>query len=90
VKIWDIHRQSRKIYDSPRILAVSRRQGVKCSKNQVARLMSQHPIYAQRNHRRKIISQSQHDYHKAPNLLSRILKHKPRPEVGERYQLNRY
>jgi len=69
-KIREIHRNSRKTYGSPRIHAVLQRQGVQCSQNRVARLMNQHQIYAQRKRRRKLTTQSQHGYPKAPNILA--------------------
>ena len=70
VKIREIHRNSRKTYGSPRIHAVLRRQGVQCSQNRVARLMNQYQIYAQRKRHRKLTTQSQHGYPKAPNILA--------------------
>jgi site-specific recombinase XerC len=70
VKIREIYRNSRKTYGSPRIHAFLQRQGVQCSKNRVARLMSQHQICAQRKRHRKYTTQSQHGYPKAPNVLA--------------------
>jgi transposase InsO family protein len=70
VKIREIHRNSRKTYGSQRIHAVLRRQGVQCGQNRVARLMSQHQIYARRKRHRKFTTQSQHGFPKAPNILA--------------------
>jgi putative transposase len=65
--------QSRRTYGSPRIHAALRRQGVRCGKNRVARLMRQHHWRA-RQKRRFVprTTQSHHDRPIAPNWLAQV------------------
>jgi transposase InsO family protein len=65
--------QSRRTYGSPRLCAALRRQGWRCGKNRVARLMRQHGLRA-RQKRRFVprTTQSDHDQPIAPNWLAKI------------------
>lgn len=70
-QIKPIFQASRSTYGSPRIHASLRRQGRRCGKNRVARLMRQHHLYA-RQKRRFIpkTTRSEHDQPIAPNRLA--------------------
>jgi len=69
-QIREIHAQSRRLYGSPRIAAELRRQGVRCGKNRVARIMREHSIRGEVKRRRfRRITDSRHDYALASNLL---------------------
>jgi putative transposase len=72
-KIRPIFEQSRRTYGSPRIQVVLRRQGHRCGKNRVARLMRQNHWRA-RQKRRYIprTTQSNHDQPIAPNWLAQV------------------
>jgi len=45
-QIREVHTQSRRLYGSPRITAELKKQGVRCGKNRVARIMREHSIWA--------------------------------------------
>jgi putative transposase len=72
-KIKSIFQQSRRTYGSPRITAALRRQGERCGKNRVARLLRQNHWKA-RQKRRFVprTTQSDHDQPIAPNWLARF------------------
>jgi transposase InsO family protein len=62
----------RGVYGSPRVHAVLRHQGIRCSRKRVARLMRVHGLCAAHRRRRKPrTTDSQHPYPIAPNLLQR-------------------
>lgn len=62
----------RGVYGSPRIHAALRNQGIRCSRNRVARLMRAQGLHASRPHQRKPrTTDSQHTQPVAPNLLER-------------------
>ena len=62
----------RGVYGSPRVQAVLRSHGIRCSRKRVARLMRAQGLCAARWHRRKPrTTDSQHAYPIAPNLLER-------------------
>lgn len=62
---------SRATYGSPRIHAALQRQGVRCSRKRVARLMKLHQIRARtRNKRRPVTTQREASAMPAPNLLN--------------------
>lgn len=62
----------RGVYGSPRIHAALRRQGVRCSRKRVARLMRAQGLCATRPHQHKPhTTDSQHTQPVAPNLLAR-------------------
>jgi putative transposase len=68
--IWDAHKRSRSLYGSPRITAELNEQGMRCSKNRVARLMRDNRIRAEvRRKFRKKTTDSRHNYALAANLL---------------------
>jgi len=69
-QIREVHTQSRRLYGSPRIVAELRKQGVRCGKNRVARIMKEHLIRAEVKKRRfRRTTDSRHDYALASNLL---------------------
>jgi transposase InsO family protein len=68
--IWDAHRRSRSLYGSPRITAELNDQGMRCSKNRVARIMRDNRIRAEvRKKFKKTTTDSRHNYALAANLL---------------------
>jgi putative transposase len=68
--IWDAHRRSRRLYGSPRITAELNDQGMRCSKNRVARIMRDNRIQAEvRKKFKKNTTDSRHNYALAANLL---------------------
>lgn len=76
-KIKPIFQESRKTYGSPRLHASLRREGERCGKNRIARLMREHNMKA-RQKRRFIprTTQSDHDHPIAPNWLAKV----PQPD----------
>lgn len=72
-KIKTIFKESRRTYGSPRVCAALRRQGERCGKNRVARLMRQTQLKA-RQKRRFVprTTESDHDLPIAPNWLSKV------------------
>ncbi len=67
-----IHKESRRLYGSPRIHAALQEKGVRCSRKRVARLMKKHGIYSRRRPKRKpSTTDSRHSRPVAPNLLQR-------------------
>jgi putative transposase len=68
--IWDAHKRSRSLYGSPRITAELKEQGIKCSKNRVARIMRDNGIRSEVMRKfRKKTTDSRHSYALAANLL---------------------
>jgi transposase InsO family protein len=72
-RIQPIFNQSRRTYGSPRIQAVLRRDGQRCGKNRIARLMRDNGLKA-RQKRRFVprTTQSDHDLPIAPNWLAQV------------------
>lgn len=69
-QIREVHSQSRRLYGSPRITAELKRQGFRCGKNRVARIMREHSIWAVVKRRRfRRTTDSRHPYALAANLL---------------------
>ena len=69
-QIKEVHVNSRRLYGSPRITAELQEQGLKCSKNRIARLMRDNYIRAEvRKRRFKRTTDSRHEYSLAANLL---------------------
>lgn len=69
-RIRKVHRQSRRLYGSPRITASLHDEGVRCGKNRVARIMKDHWIRADVKKRRfRRTTDSRHNYALAANLL---------------------
>lgn len=70
-QIQETHQGARQTYGSPRIHAALQRQGVRCGRKRVARLMRLHGIRAkQRPKRRPVTTQRQAGAIPAPNLLA--------------------
>ena len=71
--IKTVFQQSRRTYGSPRLTAALRREGHRCGKNRVARLMRQNQLKA-RQKRRFVprTTQSDHDLPIAPNWLAKV------------------
>jgi putative transposase len=72
-RIKTVFQQSRRTYGSPRLTAALRRDGHRCGKNRVARLMRQNHLKA-RQKRRFVprTTQSDHDLPIAPNWLAKV------------------
>jgi putative transposase len=69
-QIREVHTQSRRLYGSPRITAELKKQGVRCGKNRVARIMREHSIRGEVKRRRfRRTTDSRHPYALASNLL---------------------
>jgi len=68
-RIRVIHGQKRKTYGSPRIHQELNENGVKCSRNRVARIMKQEGIRAIVPRKYKATTDSKHNLPVAPNLL---------------------
>jgi transposase InsO family protein len=76
-KIQPIFQESRKTYGSPRLCASLRKEGERCGKNRIARIMRENQMKA-RQKRRFVprTTQSDHDHPIAPNWLAKV----PRPD----------
>jgi putative transposase len=68
-QIGGLFQATRQVYGSPRLHAELQAQGVRCSRNRVARLMRQAGISAKR--RRLVTTDSRHAQRVAPNRLQR-------------------
>ena len=68
-KIVEVYNQSRQRYGSPRITAEIRSQGMKISKNCVARIMKKHGIKSKMRKRYKITTNSRHKLPVTENLV---------------------
>jgi len=66
-----IHRMSRRTYGSPRVWAQLKKQGYRCNRKTVARLMRLEGLRGLRKYRRVITTNSRHNFPVAPNLLNR-------------------
>lgn len=69
-KIKAVHAASHSTYGSPRIHRQLQSQGVKCSKNRVARLMRLHGIRGRQHRRYKGCTKPNKSHRPAPNLLN--------------------
>jgi transposase InsO family protein len=69
-RIKSIHTQSRGLYGSPRITLKLRSEGVKCSRNRVARLMKENHIAAITKRKFKATTNSKHNLPVADNVLN--------------------
>jgi transposase InsO family protein len=70
-QIQQVHTFSRRTYGSPRITKTLRKQGVKCGKKRVARLMKQKGLHgAQKARFRPRTTDSRHDLPISPNRLA--------------------
>jgi len=73
-----IHKMYRKAYGSPRVWAQLKKQGYKCNRKTVARLMRKDGLRGQRKYRRVVTTDSKHNFPVAPNLINRqFLADKP-------------
>lgn len=63
--------RSRRTYGSPRITAELNAQGIKCSKNRVARIMRENGIRAKTKRKFKATTNSKHNFPVANNVLNR-------------------
>lgn len=72
-QIREVHKASRKTYGSPRITRALRKQGVKCGKKRVARIMKENKLRgAQKARFRPRTTDSRHDLPISPNRLEEI------------------
>ncbi len=69
VEIRESHKNSSRVYGSPRITEDLQAQGTKCSENRVARLMKAHGIVAKTVKKFKATTDSKHSLPVAENLL---------------------
>jgi len=69
-KIRVIHKDNKEIYGSPRIHAELKDQGIKCSKNRVARIMRGVGIRSRIKRKFRATTDSRHSFPVAPNLLN--------------------
>jgi len=70
-QIQQVHTSSRRTYGSPRITKTLRKQGVKCGRKRVARLMKQKGLHgAQKARFRPRTTDSRHDLPISPNRLA--------------------
>lgn len=70
-KIILVHSNSRNTYGSRRVCYELRSQGESCSRNRVARLMSEHDLRAKTSRKFRATTNSKHNFPVAPNLLNR-------------------
>jgi putative transposase len=63
--------QNRGAYGSPQVHAVLRRQGIRCARKRIARLMRQLGLTARGRKRKPRTTDSTHDHPIAPNVLNR-------------------
>ncbi len=71
VEIKAVHEKSRRTYGSPRVYAELTAQGIRCSKQRVARLMRAAGVRAKRRQRFRVTTDSRHRHPVAPNVLDR-------------------
>lgn len=71
VRIRTIFHESDKAYGSPRIHRELRRNGIRCGRKRVARLMQEESLRAKSRRKFKATTDSNHSHPVAPNLLSR-------------------
>ena len=65
-----IHEESRGHYGSPRVLLALRKEGHRCGRKRVARLMRQEGLEGVRQGRRRVrTTDSNHAHHASPNLI---------------------
>jgi transposase InsO family protein len=70
--IGTVYQAGRGLYGSPRVHAALRRQGIRCSRKRVARLMRQAGLRSRRRPKRRVrTTDSRHNRPVAPNLLQR-------------------
>ncbi len=85
VKVREAFISSHRTYGSRRVVVVLKRQGIRCSKNQVAKLMSENGLFARGRRKYKVTTDSNHKLPVAPNILNRefALEKKNKVWVGD-------
>ena len=68
-KIREVFRESKERYGSPRITAELKRQGIRCNKKRIARLMNKHGIAAKIFRKYRNTTNSNHEIAKSENIL---------------------
>lgn len=72
-KIQTVFEESRRTYGSPRIQITLQRQGHRCGKNRIARIMRENHLRARQKRRYvPLTTNSQHDWPIAPNWLAQV------------------
>ena len=72
-KIKTLFQASRRTYGSPRLVAALRREGLRCGKNRVARLLRQNQLRARQKRRFvPVTTRSDHGLAIAPNWLAKV------------------
>jgi putative transposase len=70
MEIKESHKNSRRVYGSPRITDELQAKGIVCSRNRVARIMKVHGIFAKTAKKFKATTNSNHNLPVAENLLN--------------------
>lgn len=70
IEIKRVHKESYETYGIRRVKAQLEKDGIKCGKNRVARLMRENGIYSRLRRKYKATTNSKHNYPVAPNLLN--------------------
>ena len=70
-KVKPAFQANRRVYGSPRVHAELGAQGIHCARKQVARLMREQGLFAQRPRHRTITTKSEQGSQVAPSLLQR-------------------
>jgi putative transposase len=81
LQIQAIHKASKQRYGSPRIHDELRAQQIRCSENQVARLMREAGLRAKKRRAFRITTHSQHDHPIVGNVLGRKFAVQDQPDV---------
>ena len=71
VKVNAIFEESKRTYGSPRIVAELHKEGIRCGKNRVARIMRQYNISPIPRKKFKVTTNSDHSEEISPNLVNR-------------------
>ena len=71
LQIRAVYTENKRRYGSPRVHDELRAQQIRCSENQVARLMREAGLRAKKRRAFRVTTNSQHDYQVAKNLLER-------------------
>lgn len=84
-KVREVFASSRQTYGSRRVAVVLKRQGIRCNKNQIAKLMSENGLIARGRRKYKVTTDSDHRLPVAPNLVNRnfALEKKNKVWVGD-------
>ncbi len=70
-RIRHIHKDSRQTYGSPRVHGALSKEGIRCGRKRVARLMKVYGIWGRSKRKFKATTNSKHSLPVAPNLLKR-------------------